>query len=112
MSQKISVLIISVILLFGSGISFSGVRCDNDIISVGDTKALVASKIGSCGQVLSKDSYVKEIENSSGENSTKVQKLIDLWSVRIQEKGGNYYCYPLTFEDGILIDIGSWDQCN
>ena len=111
MYQKILMITIVFAIFLDNGVAFSGIRCGNDIISVGDTKTIVASKIQSCGQIIDKDSYIKETENSSEENSIKIQKKIDLWSVRIQERG-SHYCYPLTFEDGILIDIGSWDRCN
>ncbi|WP_022665207.1 DUF2845 domain-containing protein [Desulfospira joergensenii] len=111
MFQKVSILIIAIFILFNIGIAFSGIRCRNDIISVGDAKILVASKIQSCGQIIDKDSYTKKIEISSGKDDIYIDKRIDIWSVRIQERGENY-CYPLTFENGILTDIGSWNRCD
>lgn len=111
MGPKIPIFAGFVIIFLFSGAVFAGIRCSNDIISVGDTKILVLSKIQSCGQVLDKDSYTKEIEGLSGDDKIKIQKRIDLWSIRVKDRGSQY-CYPLTFEDGILTSIGSWNRCN
>lgn len=115
MVRKILITIFLGIFFLGNGSVFAGIRCGNDIISIGDTKILVTSKIQSCGRILDKDTYTKEISDSSGEEEIKTSKRIDIridrWSVRIKERGG-YYCYPLTFEDGILTNIGSWSRCD
>jgi len=111
--RKILIIALS---FFYVGIAFAGVRCGNDIISIGDTKITVVNKLQSCGKILNKDTYTKEIETQLEENEDgekiKIQKRIDLWSIRIQERGNNHYCYPLTFEDGILTEIGRWSRCN
>nr|WP_320192599.1 DUF2845 domain-containing protein [uncultured Desulfobacter sp.] len=109
-------IIVLACFLFYDGIAFAGVRCGNDIISIGDIKTTVVSKLQSCGEILNKDTYTKEIETELNEKEgwgkIKIQKRIDLWSIRIREKGSNYYCYPLTFEDNILTEIGRWSRCD
>jgi len=117
MFRKIFVTIFVSIFFLSNGNVFAGIRCGNDIISIGDTKILVINKIQSCGHILDKDAYTKEISDSpSGKEEIKTPKKttirIDLWSVRIKERGGHHYCYPLTFEDGILTHIGSWSRCD
>lgn len=107
MFRKILITILGTIFFLSSGSVFAGIRCGNDIISIGNTKILVTNKIQSCGRILDKDTYTKEISDSSGGEGIR----IDFWSVRIKERGG-HYCYPLTFEDGILTTIGSWSRCD
>ncbi|WDP92167.1 MAG: DUF2845 domain-containing protein [Desulfobacter sp.] len=110
MLRKSSILIVSLFFIFNHAPLFAGIRCGNDIISTGNTKSVVAAKIQSCGQILDKDAYLKTVEDAE-DNTIKTEKKIDLWSVRIKERGNNY-CYPLTFEDGVLTDIGAWSRCN
>ena len=85
-----------------------GIRCSNDIISIGDTSMEVRIKLKKCGEVLEKEvvqkDYVKHKKNIQ-------EKLIENWYIRVNERGGSY-CYPLTFESGKLNDIGRWGKCN
>ena len=101
--------------LFYGGIAFAGVRCGNDIISIGDSKTTVVGKLRSCGEILNKDTYTKEeekqLDKKEGGEKIKIQKRIDLWSIRIRERGNNHYCYPLTFEDDVLTEVGQWSRC-
>ncbi|WP_394699249.1 DUF2845 domain-containing protein [uncultured Desulfobacter sp.] len=60
--------------LFYGGIAFAGVRCGNDIISIGDTKTTVVSKLRECGDILNKDTYTKEIKTQL--NKKKVVKKL------------------------------------
>ncbi|WP_319574854.1 DUF2845 domain-containing protein [uncultured Desulfobacter sp.] len=112
--KKIFIISLSSFLFYG-GIAFAGVRCGNDIISIGDTKTTVVSKLRECGDILNKDTYTKEIKTQlnkkKGGEKITIQKRIDLWSIRIRERGG-HYCYPLTFEDDILTEIGQWSRCD
>lgn len=89
----------------------SGIRCENDIISLDETKLEVMAKLKRCGEVMEKESYVKETTYSKGQDKTKTQILIDQWFIRVKERG-NYYCYPLEFQDGKLTRIGDWSRCN
>lgn len=63
-------------------------------------------------EVVKKETTSKK-ENGTGKNIKKIEeeKMIERWYIRVKERGG-MYCYPLTFEEGILKDIGSWKQCN
>lgn len=93
----------------------AGIRCENDIISKGDTSSEVMLKLSRCGEVLNKEVIRKETsvetnKNKSGEKIKK-EKLIELWFIRVKERGG-MYCYPLTFEEGRLQRIGDWSRCN
>ncbi len=92
---------------------YGGIRCENDIISVGDTSSEVTIKLQKCGEVLNKEVIKKETiidEKKSGE-TVKKEKLVELWSIRVKERGG-MYCYPLTFEEGRLQSIGNWSKCD
>lgn len=93
----------------------AGIRCKNDIISIGETSSEVMLKLSMCGEVLNKEVIRKETsieinKNKSGEK-VKREKLIELWYIRVKERGG-MYCYPLTFEEGRLQSIGDWSRCN
>jgi hypothetical protein len=93
----------------------AGIRCENDIISIGETSSEVILKLGRCGEVLNKEVIRKETsvetnKNKSGEK-VKIERLIELWHIRVKERGG-MYCYPLTFEEGRLQRIGNWSRCN
>lgn len=93
----------------------AGIRCENDIISIGDTSSEVMVKLSRCGQVLNKEVIRKEtsVETNKNKSDEKVkkEKLIELWSIRVKERGG-MYCYPLTFEEGRLQSIGRWSRCD
>lgn len=110
--KKSQIFIFLVLIFSGHATVSAGIRCGNDIISPGDTKTLVAGKLQSCGDILDRDSYVKETTTTASETETTTgSQKIDIWSIRITERG-NSYCYPLTFEDGLLTEIGSWSRCN
>jgi len=42
--------------------------------------------------------------------SLKEKKIIERWYIRVKERGG-FYCYPLLFEEGVLVEIGRWKKC-
>ena len=107
------------LLVFMSALSaypiHAGIRCQNDIISIGDTSFEVTAKVKICGEVLdkqiiSKETIVQPNEEKANEK-VKEEKVIELWHIRVNERGG-MYCYPLTFEAGRLISIGDWKRCN
>lgn len=113
MKVLFSSILMAAIILSASP-TLAGIRCGNDIISIGDTSFEVMAKISRCGEVLSKETVGKEtsIENGSttGDKIKKV-RVVELWYVRVKE-GSNSYCYPLTFEEGRLKNIGSWKRCD
>ncbi len=93
----------------------AGIRCENDIISVGDTSSEVMIKLSRCGKVLDKEVVRKEttVETDDKKNGEKVKKetLTEIWYIRVKERGG-MYCYPLSFEEGRLQSIGNWSKCD
>lgn len=93
----------------------AGIRCQNDIISIGDMSFEVTAKLNICGEVLDKKIVAKETivetNEESADKKVKTEKLIELWYIRVNERGGPY-CYPLTFEGGRLKSIGDWKRCN
>lgn len=91
----------------------AGIRCENDIISIGETSSEVVAKLSKCGQVLNKEVIRKEtsVETDKSGEKVKKEKLIELWYIRVKERGG-MYCYPLTFEEGRLQGIGNWRRCD
>lgn len=93
----------------------AGIRCDNDIISIGDTTAEAIIKLSKCGEVLGKEVVRKETSVSTNKNESdykvKKEKLIEIWYIRVEERGG-MYCYPLTFEEGRLQSVGKWSRCD
>ena len=108
------------ILLFAITTIFSfptnaGIRCENDIISIGDTSSEVIIKLRRCGELLYKEVVKKEIivnksKKQVGEKIRK-EKLIDIWHIRVNERG-HMYCYPLYIEEGRLQSIGRWSRCD
>jgi len=99
------------------GHAAADIRCGNDFISPGDSTFEVTIKMGKCGEILGKENVGKETtttkEHGPGRDTTKteVEKMIERWYIQVQEQGGKY-CYPLTFEEGILKKIGNWKKCN
>lgn len=93
----------------------AGIRCENDIISVGETSSEVMVKLSRCGEVLNKEVVSKEtsVDTNEKKSDEKVKKeiLIEHWYIRLKERGG-MYCYPLTFEEGRLQSIGNWSKCD
>lgn len=91
----------------------AGIRCGNDIISIGETTSQVKLKLGKCGEVLDKE--IVRIETAEEENrnfkAKKEKKLVERWYIRVKERGG-MYCYPLTFDEGLLQSIGNWSKCD
>ena len=93
----------------------AGIRCQNDLISVGDTTSEVRLTLRKCGEVLDRETIKKEtivdVDAKKGGKAVKKQTLTDIWYIRVKERGG-MYCYPLSFEEGRLIDIGRWRRCD
>ncbi len=93
----------------------AGIRCENDLISTGETSSEVMIKLNKCGEVLNKEVIRKETSVDTTENKfdqkVKKEKLIELWYIRVKERGG-MYCYPLTFEEGRLQSVGNWTKCD
>ena len=94
---------------------YAGIRCENDIISIGETSSEVMIKLRRCGEVLSKEVVSKKTSVATREKKSdkkeKKEKLMELWTIRVKERGG-MYCYPLTFEEGRLQSIGDWSKCD
>jgi hypothetical protein len=94
----------------------AGVRCENDLISIGDTSPEVMVKLSRCGTVLDKKMIGKETtvyaDNGEKKGGEKVKKetLIEVWFIRVEERG-EHYCYPLSFKAGRLQKIGAWSRC-
>jgi hypothetical protein len=108
------ILIIAITTIYSYPIH-AGIRCENDIIFIGDTSSEVMIKLGRCGEVLDKEVVSKETtvdtdEKKSGEK-VKKEKLTEIWYIRVKERGG-MYCYPLSFEEGRLQSIGNWSKCD
>ncbi len=95
--------------------AYGGIRCENDIISVDDTSSEVIIKLSKCGEILNKEFISKETSIETNENKigekVKKETLVELWHIRVKERGG-MYCYPLTFEEGRLQNIGNWSKCD
>lgn len=93
----------------------AGIRCENDIISIGEASSEVMLKLTRCGKVISREVIRKETSvdtnKKKSDEKVKKEKLIELWYIRVQERGG-MYCYPLTFEEGRLQSIGRWSRCD
>ena len=94
---------------------YAGIRCENDIISIGETSAEVMIKLSRCGEVLNKEVVSKETSvdtnKKKSDEKVKKEKLMELWYIRVKERGG-MYCYPLTFEEGRLKSVGNWSKCD
>jgi len=105
-SIRLTAAIYLTISLIGLSQVHAGIRCGNDIISKGDTKMDVMVRLENCGTIMDKDSYTRE----SGTGETKTQTLIETWYLRVKDRGSSY-CYPITFEDGVLETIGKWTRC-
>lgn len=94
-----------------------GIRCANDIISTGDTDMAVRLKLENCGEIIDRRVIKKEItSNADAKNHQDVEinaeeRLVERWYIRVSEQGGKY-CYPLTFSEGILKEIGNWTKCD
>lgn len=107
----------SIFLALAFGQATADIRCGNDLVSPGDSTFDVTIKLEKCGEVMSKENVRKETttqkEYGPGKDATKIEaeKMIERWYIRVQERGGKY-CYPLTFEEGVLKEIGSWKQCD
>ena len=93
----------------------AGIRCAIDLISIGDTSSEVMLKLNRCGEVLDKEVVSKQtvVESDSTKTGETVSKetMTEIWYVRVKERGGAY-CYPLTFEEGLLQNIGRWSRCD
>ena len=93
----------------------AGIRCENDIISVGDTSSEVIIKLRRCGELLYKEVVRKEITVKKPvkkkDEKIREEKLIDIWHVRVKQRG-HWYCYPLYLEEGRLQSIGRWSRCD
>jgi hypothetical protein len=89
----------------------AGIRCGNDLITIGETSFEVLTKLEACGHLIDKEPVATRTETDrSDQEETSEEHLIERWYIRVDEKGGGY-CYPLTFEEGILKEIGGWHQC-
>lgn len=91
----------------------AGIRCENDIISTGETTFQVQAKLSMCGEVLGKEVVGTQTtkEKKADDKVEEKEKLVERWYIRVNERGGKY-CYPLTFEDGLLQNIGNWTKCD
>lgn len=90
----------------------AGIRCKNDIISEGDTSSEVMMKLMECGTVLDKEIVSREtIVEEKTDRTVKKEKVTEIWYIRVKERGG-MYCYPLSFEEGVLQRIGNWSRCD
>ena len=91
----------------------AGIRCENDLISPGETTFEVQVKLGKCGEVLNKEVVGTQTtkEKKADDKVEEKEKVVERWYIRVQERGG-MYCYPLTFEDGLLTNIGNWTKCD
>ena len=113
-STMLFFLTIAIITIFSLPIH-AGLRCQNDLISVDDTTSEVRQRLSKCGEVLDKETVKKETivkvgAKTDGE-TVKKQTVTEIWYIRVKERGG-MYCYPLSFEEGRLIDIGRWSRCD
>ena len=72
-------------------------QCNNDLVSVGDNKAIVQMK---CGEPTSKDSFCKP--NSKGQ----VCESVEEWTYN---KGSTQLMRTLRFESGRLVSITHGD---
>lgn len=104
-------LYVLLVLLLSAVAAQAGIRCANDLISKGDTTFEVQLKLKQCGEVLGQEVIRKERIQGKGDVDIEVERRIELWHIRVQEQGGAY-CYPLTFEEGTLKEIGSWKRCD
>lgn len=113
--KKTVVIFLTLLFVLYSNPVFAGIRCGNDLISIGDTPSEVMLKLRKCGEILDKEVTRKEIYvEAVGEDSkekVKKEKLIEHWYIRVKERGG-MYCYTLSFEEGRLTDIGDWSRCD
>lgn len=91
----------------------AGIRCENDIISLGETTFEVQVKLSKCGEVLNKEVVGTQTtkEKKADDKVEEKEKVVERWYIRVKERGG-MYCYPLTFEDGLLKNIGNWSKCD
>ena len=93
----------------------AGIRCKNDIISIGDTSSEVMIKLRRCGELLYKEVVQKDItvNKSKKKKGEKIieEKLTEIWHVRVKQRG-HWYCYPLYMEEGRLRSIGRWSRCD
>jgi hypothetical protein len=106
MLKRLFILVISFFLAVPVS---AGVTCSNTIISTGDTNLEVLSKLKKCGKILNKDAMWKE--SASKENNTiNKEWLVEHWYIKVSEQAG-IYCYPLTFNKGVLKDIGNLEKC-
>ena len=99
--KKLFVITAMVISFLVPDSSFA-IRCGSDIIELGDTTFEVEMKLEECGKVLKK--YVSR--RPSGSSRPEIQR----WHIRVEERV-TAYCYPLTFEDGVLTKILDWTEC-
>ena len=89
----------------------AGIRCGNDLIVPGETSFDVRMKLAVCGSIISEEHVGTRTDTES--NGAKVvaeERVVKRWYIRVRERGGTY-CYPLTFEEGILTQIGGWRRC-
>ena len=109
--HKRCMLLIIFVLFLVVPSAWAGIRCGNDIISTGDTRVQVRAKISACGEILETDTFVRETTRKRKKEKFTIQIKVDQWFIKVRERG-SFYCYPLTFEDGKLTDIGRWTRCN
>jgi hypothetical protein len=89
----------------------AGIRCGNDLISVGETSFAVQIKLENCGSVIAKEQIGTSTETTEASDAEVAEEhFVERWFIRVKERGGTY-CYPLTFEQGLLREIGTWRKC-
>ena len=113
------------VMVFCSSITaHARISCNNDIISVGDSSLDVMVKLNNCGQVLGKETVQEKSQGTFGARTDYYRthsqtnggfevktRTIEKWYIRVDEGRGNYFCYPLFFESGVLIHIGDYSEC-
>lgn len=93
---------IFIITISYTPMAFSGIRCDRDLISDGDTTLEVTVKIQKCGEIIGRE--VIRSEDSVGRKREQ-------WLIRVYESY-HYYCYLLKFKDGVLDSIEYLRRCD
>jgi len=84
----------------------AGIRCGNDLISIGDSTMTVMTKLSGCGRVVHRETLRTEEEFQRGK---WVTVTVTEWYIVVEERGRKYG-YPLTFKGGRLIAIGRWHR--
>lgn len=82
------------------------------LITIGETSFEVIKKLATCGMVIDKALVATHTESKKiAQGEVSEECIVERWYIRVDEKGGSY-CYPLTFEEGILKEIGNWRRCD